>query len=447
MALTLYKEINATGNSTGGFLNFIRWLTGESRGDLASGRTTGPVGITVVEVYDGDGVGLREVPNYSGVFTVIDNAQVTDGDTITIEDPDGGPASETYTARAGAPGANEFQIGASAAITATNLAAAITTNPVGTSEALSVGDAVSFNTNDSAGAQWNLTTSRPAAIAVSGATTASGKLDGLSATNEFRTSAVDINDGWIIIDVPGTLPTGSPTGFQWCYQFTGVTGSASDGFALIPNRDWTPAPGAGALWSDKATFLAAGSIVVATTPTNVTGSWTATDTWFAWCDEGTICFVRDEDPVASLQLWYVGEVDGGDPADTKPFVIGDQGSMTLSQLQADDTFRRISPKDGTTEISGSENWGFNHFDASNAWSAGQTQFINYGPGWPRSDQWVAFDDVNHAHFAGKLRYVQRTMNDAAIRGTSDSLTRWLSNIGSGSELCVSLPWDGATAYP
>ena len=163
MALKLYKEINATGFSTGGFLNFVRWLTGESRGDLAGGRTTGPAGFTVVEVYDGDGIGLREVPNYSGVFTVIDNAQVADGDTITIEDPDGGPASETYTARAGAPGANEFQIGASAAITATNLAAAITANPVGTSEALSVGDAVSFNTNDSAGAQWNLTTSRPAA--------------------------------------------------------------------------------------------------------------------------------------------------------------------------------------------------------------------------------------------------------------------------------------------
>ena len=339
MALTLYKETNATGNSTGGFLNFIRWLTGESRGSLSGGATTGPAGITVVEVFDGS------------------------SDT-------GAPIREVST---------------------------------------------------------------------------DGTLDGLTAGNRWRTGAAEITSGWIIIDVPGTGLNGN-AGFQFCYQFTSVLGAANDGFALIPNGDWTTGVAVVAEWTDKASFLTAGAITVATTPANVTGSWTATDTWYAWCDEGVVCFARDESPVASVQIWYVGEVDSGDALDTKPFVISSLTAMTPDILEVNNAFRRVSPIDGTTELSGAENWGFDHFDANNAWAAGQTQFLDYGPGWPRSEQWIAFDDVNHAHFAGKLRYVQRTMADAAQRGTSDTLTRWLCSVGI-STVCISLPWDGATAYP
>jgi len=339
MALKLYKETNATGNTTGGFLNFIRWLTGESRGALAGGPTTGPAGITVVEVFDGS--------------------------TDT-----GAPIREVST---------------------------------------------------------------------------DGTLDGLNALNRWRTGAADITSGWIIIDVPGTVAS---TGFQFCYQFTTSLGRGTDAFGLIPNRDWVTG-GATGTWTDKATFIAKGAITsgVATTPADVqSNTWTATDTWFAWCDEGVVCFARDENPTAEVMVWYVGEVDGGDAADTKPFVITSDSLMEPEIYETDNNFRRVSPIDGTTELSGAENWGFDHFDSTSAWSAGQTQFLDYGPGWPRSDQWVAFDDVNHAHFAGKLRYLQRTMADAALRGTSDTLTRWLCSVG-GTPLCISLPWDGATAYP
>lgn len=55
----------------------------------------------------------------------ITNSSIVAGDTVTIED-------EVFTAVAGAPSTDEFQIGATSIITATNLAAAITTNGVGT---------------------------------------------------------------------------------------------------------------------------------------------------------------------------------------------------------------------------------------------------------------------------------------------------------------------------
>lgn len=51
----------------------------------------------------------------------IDNTTIVAGNTVTI-------GSVVFTAVAGAPGANQFQIGASSAITATNLAASISTN-------------------------------------------------------------------------------------------------------------------------------------------------------------------------------------------------------------------------------------------------------------------------------------------------------------------------------
>ena len=56
-----------------------------------------------------------------GTFTVVNNANVTAGDTITI-------GSTVLTAVAGAPGANQFQIGGGANATATNIAASINTN-------------------------------------------------------------------------------------------------------------------------------------------------------------------------------------------------------------------------------------------------------------------------------------------------------------------------------
>ena len=338
MALTLYKEINATGNTTGGFLNFIRWLTGESRGDLAGGATSGPAGITVVEVYDGS------------------------SDT-------GAPIREVST---------------------------------------------------------------------------DGTLDGLSALNRWRTGASEITSGWIIIDVPGTGLNGN-TGFQFSWQFTTTGGRGTDAFALIPNRDWVTG-GATGTWTDKATFLAAGGITVATTPRDMNSAiWTATDTWYGWCDEGVVCWGRDENPVADVQIWYVGEVDGGDSSDTKPFVIS-RGTGSITWLETNNNYGRVSPVDGTTELVLSESWGFGHFDSSNSWATGQTPFLDFGPGWPRSEHWAAFVDVNHAHFAGKLRYLQRTMKDAALRGTSDTLTRWLCSVGT-TDHCASLPWDGATAYP
>lgn len=55
-------------------------------------------------------------------ITVV-NASITPGDTVTVKD-------QVFTAVAGAPSANEFQIGASSTITATNLSVAINNNGV-----------------------------------------------------------------------------------------------------------------------------------------------------------------------------------------------------------------------------------------------------------------------------------------------------------------------------
>lgn len=53
----------------------------------------------------------------------VTNASVTAGDTVTIN-------GEVFTAVAGAPGSNEFQIGGTSAVTASNLSTAINTNGI-----------------------------------------------------------------------------------------------------------------------------------------------------------------------------------------------------------------------------------------------------------------------------------------------------------------------------
>lgn len=62
------------------------------------------------------------IESFTKTITV-DNASIVVGDTVTIND-------EIFTAVAGAPSTNEFQIGATSISTATNLVSAITTNGI-----------------------------------------------------------------------------------------------------------------------------------------------------------------------------------------------------------------------------------------------------------------------------------------------------------------------------
>lgn len=61
--------------------------------------------------------------NYFVKKMTINNASITPGDTVTVK-------GQVFTAVAGAPGANQFQIGVSSVITATNLSVAINTNGI-----------------------------------------------------------------------------------------------------------------------------------------------------------------------------------------------------------------------------------------------------------------------------------------------------------------------------
>lgn len=65
---------------------------------------------------------IATITGFSKTVTV-DNTSLTAGDTLTIDD-------QVFTAVAGAPSANEFQIGATSNISAANLASAVNTNTV-----------------------------------------------------------------------------------------------------------------------------------------------------------------------------------------------------------------------------------------------------------------------------------------------------------------------------
>ena len=463
MTASLYKDstlLASGGVYTSRFIKFVRWLLGETTGDL---NTFGPGGgganIRVIEAWETSG--NRSVPNYGGWFEVVDNSLVSPGDTVTIEDVDGA-ATQVYTAVASGAGAGQFNIGANAAATASNLVASINATPVGSSDAaIALGkgileNRISFNAGTATGTQWNLSTSNAAGIAVSGATTVSGSLDGLASTMEWREARNNFTNGWIVIEFDGTGVNGN-VGWQWFQQFNGGSaGDMDDNNVVIPAKDWVAKGGTvGAVLNSQALIAAETTSGLCTEPGNGSANapFTTQMIWYGWADAGMVCVIGDDTTSGGdIFAWYAGEVDDAPAGDTRPFVAsnGNVSSPNFAFVGsgANSAWSRISPIDGLTLLNDARNVTFCQNTDNSPW-LGTVSYSDFG-GYYRSPIGVGFITGGHAHVAGTLRYVNVTNSDTGARWTSDGLTRigWaVGDSGIVVQGAWSLPWDGTTPHP
>lgn len=253
--------------------------------------------------------------------------------------------------------------------------------------------------------------------------------------------------------VSGPVFTGGNFGEECQLMF--AIGAANDDLLhlLIPLADWTTFSS-----NDPATSL--------TLPTASVGDGLATfqsttipDTTFdilAVADEGMLALFWNPNRTDNLWFQYWGDVDNPNPSDSRPFIVRLSGSagdeskiVNWQQVSFSFYWRRISPVDNTTLVTGHESTSFvggtfsAHIHARGAlWGLdsrlGTRQFFPVG---------VIMATSGHEHWAGWLKNIYEGHNYLGLRGSSGARDFiWLREgaIAADNNSTIVMAWDGIT---
>lgn len=245
----------------------------------------------------------------------------------------------------------------------------------------------------------------------------------LGAGNNWRVGVIPLNS-WIVLESGVSLVSGNS--FQIYIEYDTTTNAD---IYLLPLADFATGGGA------QSPPTLPTKIGTSDTTPHSFGFQASGATYLGIADETMLSFVYDNTTV--LEWLYVGEVDGARAADVRPFVINSDGAAVFLDLNGAN-FRRISPVDDTTDLSGvPEGFGLTRCDT------GDDSFLNAYGAYPVG---VNFTTAGHTHNVGWLRHLRCVDRNVGSRGTLGNLA-WAHFNNSVSGAGFAMAWDGATAYP
>lgn len=165
--------------------------------------------------------------------------------------------------------------------------------------------------------------------------------------------------------------------------------------------------------------------------------------YYSVADEGMFTLVMDNGSVASTQFTYVGEVDGAQPGDTRPYVIWDAPELARLELFTDGILDRLSPVDNVTLLTlGSPCWWRERNNTVNS-----TPTLSNRPESRIMPTGPFFSNTSHRHVAGFFRNVYLGTSSMGLRGelSNRQFIYFCNELGSTNSVGIVLKWDGVTA--